>query len=182
MGREIRKVPPHWEPPLRKPETDRYRHGGFQPMFDEMFDGVFADWLVNFDRFREGKLTEFERECYPNGLQDWLQDEGIPPNPEYYRPYHDDEATWLQVYETVSEGTPVSPAFATPDELIKYLAENGDYWDQKRCKEPDWGRLWGGTPGVSGWGIKAATAFVSAGWAPSFVASSEDVIDGKFAV
>jgi len=29
------------------------------------------------------------------------------------------------MYETTSEGTPISPAFATPEELAQWLADNG---------------------------------------------------------
>lgn len=35
-----------------------------------------------------------------------------------------DEATHLALYETCSEGTPVSPAFASREELARYLADN----------------------------------------------------------
>jgi hypothetical protein len=34
----------------------------------------------------------------------------------------DKEATWFQAWETVTEGTPVTPPFATTDELVDYLA------------------------------------------------------------
>lgn len=155
MGREIRRVPPNWDHPAIMPENDPYRHGGCQPMHNREFGSEFAEWLANFDRIRLGDLTEIERECYPRGLCDWLQDEGSPPNPEYYRPYSDDEATWFQVYETVSEGTPVTPPFATKGDLVDYLALNGDFWDQKRGDGP--------------WRRENAEKFVGTGWAPSLI-------------
>ncbi len=63
---------------------------------------------------------------------------------------------WWQVWETVSEGSPVTPAFATAEELIEYLVTFGDDWDQKR--------------GDGGWSQEAAEAFVSReGWAPSLI-------------
>lgn len=158
MGREIRKVPPHWDHPAVKPENDPYRHGGYQPMFDEEFSVRWSEWLKDFDRIRLGDLTEFEKECYPLGLCEWLQDEGAPPNPDYYRPYSSDEATWLQVYETVSEGTPVTPPFATAAELVDYLATRGDFWDQKRGDGP--------------WTRSAAERFVGTGWAPSLIVTT----------
>lgn len=46
------------------------------------------------------------------------------------------EGTGWQVWETVSEGSPVSPVFATAEELIDYLAEGGDSWNRKRNKPP----------------------------------------------
>ena len=36
-----------------------------------------------------------------------------------------DEATHYMMYETCTEGTPISPAFATPEELAHWLADAG---------------------------------------------------------
>lgn len=164
MGREIRRVPPNWEHPARDPEHDAYRRGGYQPMHDQSFDARFAEWLADFDRIRSGDLTDFERTCYPRGLADWLLDEGAPVDPAYYRPWRDEDATWFQVWETVSEGTPVSPPFATRDELIDYLTVHGDFWDQKRGTKP--------APRA------AYENFVNAGWAPSFVMDAGRMMSG----
>ena len=60
------------------------------------------------------------------------------------------EPTCYQMYETVSEGTPVTPVFETEDELVDYLVNVGTFWNQKYSRE-------------------AAEAFVKTGWAPSFV-------------
>lgn len=68
---------------------------------------------------------------------------------------------WWQVWETVSEGSPVTPAFESALELINYLVKNGDQWDQNR--------------GEGGWTLKNATTFVQNAWAPSGV-----VINGEF--
>ena len=51
----------------------------------------------------------------------------------------DKEATWFQAWETVTEGTPVTPPFATTDELVDYLVTRGDFWDQERGDGP-WDR------------------------------------------
>lgn len=154
MGREIRMVPPNWA----HPKKEYYGEMREQPMFDEHYDDVFYQWLKDFDRVRAGELTELEQKYYPRGLADWLTEDGRPPDPSYYRPWRDEEATWVQVWETVSEGTPVSPPFATKEELINYLVAYGDFWDQKR--------------GNGGWDRKAAEEFVGAGWAPSLVVIS----------
>lgn len=169
MGREVRRVPANWEHPKKKPKNDPYNHGGYQPQFQQDWQDAMADWLERLDEIRTNGVSEQEKEYYPRGLADWLQDDGRPPHPDYYSDYGGRECTWFQVYETVSEGTPVTPAFATKEELISYLAENGDFWDQKRCKEPDWEKLWGGKPGVSAWGREAAERFVGAEWVPSMI-------------
>lgn len=150
MGREIRMVPPNWVHPKNE-------HGQDQPMRERRFEDEFAKWLEDFDRIRSGNLKYIERECYLGKgkipLAEWLHDDGRPPDPKFYRPWSDGEATWFQVWQTVSERTPVSPPFATREELIDYLVINGDFWDQKR--------------GDGGYSRAQAEAFVNAGWAPS---------------
>lgn len=160
MGREIRMVPPNWKHP-------KGQHDEFQPMFNENFDDAFATWLAHFDRIRNGDLDEIERDCYAgegkNPLAEWLAD-SPPPDRNYYRPWRDDEATWVQVWETVSEGTPVSPPFPTKEKLIAYLVKHGDFWDQKR--------------GHGVYSIEQATAFVESGYAPSMVISGGQMARG----
>lgn len=60
-----------------------------------------------------------------------------------------------QIWETVSEGSPITPVFPTREALIDYLVEGGDGWDRKR--------------GDGGWTRENAEAFVSSAWAPSLV-------------
>lgn len=178
MGREIRRVPPKWQ----HPTIERYGRVDMQPMYDRTFIEAEIEWLEAFDRIRRGEMSDLERECYPHGVCEWANDE-TPPDPAYYRPWSDDEATWFQLWETVSEGTPVTPPFEIEEELISYLAEHGDFWDQKRCTEPSWPTLYGGVPGVSGWGRERAARFViGPGWAPSFVAKGGVMKSGVEAV
>lgn len=72
---------------------------------------------------------------------------------EGWKPTDPPAGEWWQVWETVSEGSPVTPAFATDAELIDYLVAEGDAWTQGR--------------GDGGWTLENAVAFVSAGWAMS---------------
>ena len=152
MGREIRRVPQNWDHPKNE-------YGNYKPMYDEHFDDAFNKWLEDFDRIRRGEFNQYEKDCYKN-LADWLEDYK-PPQREYYRPWKNIEATWYQLWETVSEGTPVSPPFETKEDFIKYLAENGDTW------------------GESGWGREKAEKFVNGdGWAPSFVMCGNKLMSG----
>ncbi len=61
-----------------------------------------------------------------------------------------EEMTHYQWYEDVSEGTPMSPPFATEAELVDYIVEHGDpvYGDITR---------------------EQAERFVQEKWAPSFI-------------
>jgi hypothetical protein len=94
-------------------------------MYNESFSDAFATWLENFDRIRADHLTDEERELYPRGLVDWLLDgEGEPLDPAYYMPdLSIDERTHYMMYNTTSQGTPISPAFATPEELARWLTD-----------------------------------------------------------
>lgn len=149
MGREIRMVPPNWEHP--KKQT---LHGfDYQPMRDRTFADEAREWLNDCIAWENGTHEDCakHKEKYPFYWQ-WA---GDPPDAEYYRPAWTEEPTWVQMYETVSEGTPVTPAFATKEELIDYLVTHGDFWDQKR--------------GDGGWKRENAKQFVEAGWAPSMM-------------
>ena len=81
--------------------------------------------------------------------------------------------TWWQVYETVSEGTPVTPPFETQEELVEYLVANGDFWDQSR-------RAKGGSSMPCGpWPREQAKKFVlGRGWAPSLIVDAKGIRTG----
>jgi hypothetical protein len=147
MGREIRRVPANWE----HPKDDK---GKYKPMYDHDFETALAEWLAGYELWKKGEHPSQLKhpEYAQNSYWEW---EGAPPNPHYCRPKFEGPANWYQVYQTVSEGTPVTPPFATKAELVDYLVEHGDFWDQKR--------------GDGGWDREAAEHFVSTEWAPSLI-------------
>ena len=69
------------------------------------------------------------------------------------------------MYGTVTEGTPVSPPFETPEELAAYLSKHGDFWDQKRLRDGD-DRL------VVIPSYDDALKFVTGGWSPTAIIRS----------
>jgi hypothetical protein len=123
MGREIRRVPPGWEHPKDK-------RGRYIPMMDKTHWGGIWSHI----RYDLGWYLK-----HPKHLGEWFSDW---PRAEEYRPAHREKPTHYQMYETVSEGTPVSPVFATPGKLEAWLVEQGH-------------------------SQHAAHAFVEGGWAPS---------------
>jgi hypothetical protein len=153
MGREIRRVPPNWKHPQKE---DRYGRMQDQPMYDQHYDDARREWIDGLLAWERGERPEYATK--EDG--DYWEWQGNPPDRVYYRPWRDEEATWFQLWQTVSEGSPVSPPFATLDELAAHLAEHGDDWDRSR--------------GNGGWGIERAKAFCAEGWAPSMA-----VIDGR---
>ena len=112
MGREVHRVPANWE----HPRDDGY----YRPLYDQTFDDAMQEWLDEFERFkvdpgREGAAT-FANFC------EW---HNKPPDPDYYHPIFDSEPTHYQIYETVSEGTPISPVFISLDQMITWLIRQG---------------------------------------------------------
>lgn len=59
-----------------------------------------------------------------------------------------------QLWQTVSEGGPISPVFATPEELARWMSSPEYTWGANRHGQPSY---------------ESALAFVKAGWAPSLV-------------
>jgi hypothetical protein len=165
MGREIRMVPPNWNHP-------RGERGDHQPMYDKRFEDAAAKWKDDFRKWEAGEREEWIGDSADG--QEYWEYNGDPPDRAYYRPWKDGEGTWFQVWETVSEGTPVSPPFATKQELIEYLVEHGDFWDQQRRREG-----LGGLIDCQPWSRASAEGFVNGpGWAPSFIADSRGVRKG----
>jgi len=174
MGREIRKVPPNWEHPTygeafgNRDNIYYSRACGMQhcrgerdfiSLYDQSHEDAAQEWIDNFIDWHVKGNIESEYSKY------YWEYAGSPPEADYYRLYKNEEATWFQVYETVSEGSPVSPPFATEEELIQYLHKNGDFWAQSRSQQPP--------------SLEAATQFVKKdGWAPSFIVNNGVITEG----
>ena len=60
--------------------------------------------------------------------ENWQHPKDVSGN---FEPLHEDEMeiagerTLYMMYETCTEGTPISPAFKTPEELARWLADSG---------------------------------------------------------
>lgn len=67
-----------------------------------------------------------------------------------------------QLWQTVSEGGPISPVFETPEELARWMASPAYCWGASRD---------------SGLAYEDALAFVKEGWAPSFVATPQNGVE-----
>lgn len=168
MGREVRRVPSNWEHP--KISKSDYRTGrmveSFQPLFDRSFTAEAREWMDKALAWDNGTDPDCAEHKADHPFY-WVW-AGDPPDPAYYRPdWPEGTATHYQVYETVSEGTPVTPHFATKAELVDWLVENGDDWDQKRTAE--------GRQGSVGWKREHAEAFVERAWAPSMILSNGSI-------
>jgi hypothetical protein len=132
----------------------------------------FEPLLSNY----EAALADFEADVAEMGMEKALEEHGGGPRRRDYMDFKGVEPTWYQVYETVSEGTPVTPPFETREELVEYLVENGDFWDQKRRAE---GPRGGFQMPCAPWSRKSAESFVmGSGGAPSMVVTNGVVQSG----
>lgn len=167
MGREIRRVPPNWEHPRYTADNCRNKRdiGEYMPMADQSYPEARKEWLDGFALWQQGRhpaQIENPEESWIKG-QDWWE-YSSPPDREFYRPAFTEEPRWFQVYQTVSEGTPVTPPFPTKEALVEYLVAHGDFWRQ--------------ADGRGGFSREAAEGFVKDEYVPSMVITGGQLYEG----
>ena len=136
MSREIRAVALDWEHP-RYPSTYTDGSPRYRPLHKR-------SWL-------QDDLKDFEANPH-----DW---DNVRPDPADYMPELKEGTPYgWQMYETVSEGSPVSPIFRTKAELAAWLSSAAAGRDQ-----------------VS---PASAAKFVEDGYAPSFVMMGGQLMSG----
>ena len=163
MGREIRRVPANWQHPT---EMNPYRGEVFKPLLGDSFAKRASEWDEGAASWARGERPEYFDAAQHGDIsyEDWT---GERPDPSYYVPYDvEGDLPWWQVYETVSEGTPVTPAFATADALIEHLVSVGEVYDN-------------GERGGA-WPRDRAEAFVrNERWFPTMVIADGRIYDAK---
>ena len=124
MGREVRMVPADWQHPQRI-------DGNYEPLLDFSFTEQLAEWYKNHEMYRDGYIHKYpdgwvkitdDDYVYNNEFEDEFGDK--PIKSDYMPEWNDDEKTHYQMYETCTEGTPISPPMATPEELAQWLVDN----------------------------------------------------------
>jgi hypothetical protein len=125
MGREVRRVPADWAHPKKA-------DGEYEPLHDGL-NRRLADWDRDNAKWEEGFEEDFSTTPFgwkPRAperaamtFEEW---DGPRPKAEHYMPdWPEAERTHWQMYESTSEGTPISPVCASPEELAHWLADNG---------------------------------------------------------
>ncbi len=153
MGREVRRVPADWQHPkhwtggMRGPE-ERYK-----PLFPgERYQPAVDEWDAGLAAWKRGEYPEYAdpAECQATTYEQYS---GQRPHRDDYMPnWPAEQRTHLMMYEDTSEGTPISPAFATPEELARWLADtNASAFGREGASYEAWLRIARG------------------GWAPSMV-------------
>ena len=146
MSQEIRRVPPNWEHPVDD-------NGQYKPIMGSSYKQHLEWWQEEKTHWDAG--DHYYQRRAPDEAAQYSSYEEFqePPDPEdtSYWPVFDEEPTWYQLYQTISEGTPLTPPFPTKQELADHMVRTG-YGTREQV-----------------------TAFVDAEWAPTFAA-----IDGEF--
>jgi hypothetical protein len=123
MGREVRMVKSGWS----HPKTEQ---GVYIPLLGWSFEEEDKEWSEEYAKWQEGLVSDYEGGWKPMdaslaGLR-YTDYSGDRPSPDNYMPqWSEGEAILFVMYENTSEGTPISPAFETPEELARWLADTG---------------------------------------------------------
>jgi hypothetical protein len=127
MGREVRKVPADWQHP-------RGQGGEYIPLHEgSRYRSLAAEWDRGLDKWNEGLIDDLvggwepiAKNTHAAACASFTEWHGKRPTAEDYMPdFPPEQRTHYQMYETTSEGTPISPVFATPEELARWLADTG---------------------------------------------------------
>jgi hypothetical protein len=139
MGREVKRVPLDFKWPL----------GAIWP-------GNINSYCSNMEYVSKGKS---EDQCYYCNLYREIIGEDHSGCPEVPDTLPAGEG-W-QMWETTSEGSPISPVFSTPEELATWLAASGaSSFGHSTATREQWLRM------------------ITAGWAPGMVADSNGINSG----
>lgn len=144
MGREVRMVPPDWQHPID------YKTRRHVPLYDDSFATALADWERERAEFEAGRWSDGEP--LPDSAKGLTFAEWNGPKPEasdYMPDWPEATRTHFQMYETTSEGTPISPVFATREEVARWCADNNAsaFGDMTMSYE-EWLAVAGGKPTV----------------------------------
>lgn len=173
MGREVRRVPANWQHPKA---FNVYRQRmEYVPLYDggrRSYEAEAAEWDEGWQKWQDGLVASGYGDEAPWRLRQpddgdrYTDYAGPRPSPDDYMPnWPEEQRTHLMMYEDTSEGTPISPAFETPEKLARWLADNGaSAFANDTATYDQWLRVCQG------------------GWAPSMVITDGKMLSGVAAL
>lgn len=149
MGRELKRVPLDFEYPNKKVWTGYFIKNLFHPC---MLDGI----SISSEEYKN-LGDEGLKEKYCAGCRAFAKAKGIPfkdygfkePCPDLDK-YFEDEINAIlekcetpsgegfQLWETTSEGSPISPVFATKEELAAWCEEGATVFGSFKMSKEEW--------------------------------------------
>lgn len=126
MGREVRMVPADWQHP--KEQVPNWRPGQMEERYKPLHAPSWAEaakaWDAEREAWERGEFPEYASEDSRKlPFDEWSGRR--PYSGDYMPDWPAEQRTHFMMYEDTSEGAPISPAFATPEELARWLADNG---------------------------------------------------------
>lgn len=112
-------MPRDWEHPVV--------NGRHQPLYDEYYEDAYNEWDERRKKWIGGEDPDADHYGEPKTNAGFIGWTGAAPNPVYYRhvKWTPEEACCYQIYQNVSEGTPISPKFNTLEEMEAWLISEG---------------------------------------------------------
>lgn len=141
MGREVRRVPADWVHPVNE-------KGHHIPLL-QGYSKDLRSYQEDKDNWENGIFPSYTTE----GCKSWSYEKyaGTCPQKQDYMPEWEPEiCTHYQMYETCSEGTPISPVFADPYKLAKWLfTNNASFFGSYTISKNEWLEIiLGEAPGI----------------------------------
>ncbi len=134
MSCKVRMVPRNWRHP--KGEVPWSREPAYLPLIGWSYSKDLAEWEECKSKWAEG----LRKDWLTGGWEPLDEDDkessfedvhGGPPEAHDYMPeFEPGTATHFMLYETVSAGTPRSPACESPEALASWLADNPTKYDR----------------------------------------------------
>lgn len=137
MGRELRRVPKGWSHP-------RDNSGHYIPLLGQSFGDRLGQWEKGKTKWDQGLREDYssrEGEELSMTYEQWSGEK--PMESDFMPQWPESEKTHIQLYETTSEGTPVSPVYPAEniDALCEYAAKYvSTFADMKTTKE-NWKKM-----------------------------------------
>lgn len=120
----------------------------------------FNAWTVVHARCERVGIAHTCKTCEGHGTTERY--EGQRAEAEEWKPVDPPAGEGWQLWETVSEGSPISPVFTTAEELARWLTTPAACWGAMRRPLT----------------IDQARGFVRAGWAPTLIATADGLRTG----
>jgi hypothetical protein len=123
MGREVRRVPQDWQHPKDNGGHYAPLHGGSASLDQAKWDEGAAQWARGFRDDWKGGWKALDGGEGAATFAEWYGDR--PVASDYMPDWPASERTHWQMYESTTEGTPISPVMDSPESLARWLADNG---------------------------------------------------------
>lgn len=124
MGIAVRRVPSDWV----HPKDENGRHVPLRNGLD--FERRTREWDEGAAKWQQGLRKDLDTgdwvliEAHLRGMA-YTECAGSRPDPhEFTPPWPAHQCTHWQMYEEVTEGTPISPACVSPEELARWMADH----------------------------------------------------------